>query len=47
MSQEGKIEVIKRLDSEMVSELLITLKMPSERLKLMENSPDQRFPEES
>jgi hypothetical protein len=36
MSQEGNRNVIKRVDSEIVSELLITLKMPLERIKLME-----------
>jgi hypothetical protein len=36
MSQESNIVVIKISDSKMVSELLITLKLPSERLKLME-----------
>jgi hypothetical protein len=37
MFQEGKTKVIKRVDSEMVSELLIILKMHLERIKEMEN----------
>jgi hypothetical protein len=47
MFPESNSDIIKHSDSKMVSELLITLKVLSERLKLMENWPDQRFPEES